>query len=777
VNNRIVNILKYLLGWPFSILAFVFIIRTIAPQSASIIENIKNPDFLLLGLALACFLIFYFLRSVVWHLLLGVYKADIRYRTSAYFWAQSELKRYIPGNIWGFLARTFRFSGIGIEKKDIARLLLIEAGIFVMGMAIVSLLSITFVLDKVFPHLPDYLGKIALLVMLSGSVLYLYNYKINKLWEKFRPIDNLRLLLSASTAVLFFGAGYFFAISAIIPLPAELFFQLSGFFVLSFFIGALSLITPAGFGVREGFIIVGLSKILSTAAAGFAALFARFLLIVSELLFVLLAFLFYKSKNKFIKGAEKWIGHNKQEAILVIMFLIFTIYFALVSILRHDNFYTGRFDLGNMAQTVWNTTQGRIFEFTNPNGVEIVSRLAFHADFFLILLTPFYAVFPSPNTLLFIQALVVGAGCFFVYAIAKNILKNKNLALALSFSYLVNPSLERAIMYDFHAVTLATTFLLAAFYFYIKKKHNLLFLFLFLAAISKEQIWLVAAVFGALMFFQQKKRLLGSALSVSCLGVFYFLISYAIPNSAGSEHFALSYYSQFGSTPFEVIKNILSSPWQIISVLLEKEHIAYLKQLFLPVGYLPVFAPLYLILAAPDLMINLLSSNPQLHQIYYQYTAAITPFIFVSSIYSLRFLRKYLPKNSSIFLVFFIIISALIGAYRYGPLPGAKSPNLEMITKQAPNKTTIKNYLSNIPRELSVTAPNNIAAHLSHRERIYVFPRGIEQADVIIFNINKSDQSTEAEMQKELLETVKAGSEFRLDFEIDGFAVFIRKQI
>ena len=48
--------------------------------------------------------------------------------------------------------------------------------------------------------------------------------------------------------------------------------------------------------------------------------------------------------------------------------------FAALSILRHRAFNTGRYDLGNMVQTVWNTAHGHFLQMTSGDGGQI-SRL------------------------------------------------------------------------------------------------------------------------------------------------------------------------------------------------------------------------------------------------------------------------------------------------------------------------------------------------------------------------------------------------------------------
>jgi hypothetical protein len=47
------------------------------------------------------------------------------------------------------------------------------------------------------------------------------------------------------------------------------------------------------------------------------------------------------------------------------MAMAFAAVFSLLSVLRYRTFSTGRFDLGNMVQAVWSTTQGRFLDTTD----------------------------------------------------------------------------------------------------------------------------------------------------------------------------------------------------------------------------------------------------------------------------------------------------------------------------------------------------------------------------------------------------------------------------
>src|SRR5262249_16630850 len=150
------------------------------------------------------------------------------------------------------------------------------------------------------------------------------------------------------------------------------------------------------------------------------------------------------------------------------------------------------------------------------------------------------------------------------------------LALVFAFVYLINPSVQRANIYDFHAVTFVTTFLLATYYFFLKKRYTLFVIFAILAALCKENIWLIIAIFGILVFFMEKKRILGTILFFFSLGMFYFLFWYAIPQTLGSQHFALSYLSDFGDSPTKVVKSIILSPDKVLFTLFEPSRHDYL---------------------------------------------------------------------------------------------------------------------------------------------------------------------------------------------------------
>lgn len=787
--NRIISILKYLVGWPLAFLSLFFVVKLIY-SNANLFQDLQDINFLLLSIGIIFFLLYFFTRSLIWQEIIKERGNKLSFRKSAYFWEISEIKRYTPGNIWSFLSRTKLFTKDNMTTKDMIYSLFSETILIVLGCFIASTIYISSLFNNAIFDI--FLFALSLL----SIIFYVFAYRINKrikfkgIFEKINNIipgenyeHNFKLYFLSFLSFTLFGIATYFSASAIFylnPKDAVLTVSLS---VFSLLVGYLSIVTPMGLGVREGVMTLGLSKSLTLPQAGLISIFTRVIFILSELIFLIIVFAINRITNKYLEKLITLINHYKYETLVLISSFTYFVYYTTASFLRYDNFFTGRFDLGNMDQTVWNTINGRIFQITDPNGTEIISRLAFHADFILVFLSPLYLLWSNPKMLLITQSLVLSLGAVLVFLIGKHLLKDKRISFVVALSYLLNPSLGYANLYDFHPVTLATTFLLASFYFIIKKNYKLFILFSFLSGITKEHVWAIVSLLGLYIVFSSfkenkfkfrinKEILVGILTIIVSLFMFYFLIWKAIPMQLGGNHFALSYYSEFGNSASEVVTNILLNPLKTISIALSPDRLKYLFDILSPVGFLPALSPLIVFLSAPDFAVNLLSSNDQLHQIYYQYTSTTTPFLFIATIYALLLIIKKFPNLNKTLIVIYIAFFAFFAEYLLGPLPGSKKPNIDMFTKQLPNRVVLDNYLSQIPSSLSVSATNNLGSHVSRREKIFTIPMGMDKADVIMFLLNDSFAQPSLDEQKKMAKTLESNMNYKLVFKDGDFVVF-----
>ena len=308
MKTTFVTVLKFLIGWPLAILAIYYIYTIIAPNAGEILPRLLTIHISFLLLGMICFVIFYTLRGYVWHEILHYYSYNFPFRETLFLWEFSELKRYIPGNIWSFLGRSVLFRQRGVTKQHLATSFVVEAQLLVLSAMILSILAVPYALSLY--HIPDrllvdvavILAVIFFCLFFAGNtyILSLSDAKIVRLLRKvlppFSPGKNLRLLTIDLVALLFYGMGNFLVISSLFALPSGLFLVFSGYFVLALLIGYLSIIAPTGLGVREGVVILLLKNFTQTSFAGFLALFSRIILIVSEVIFLSFAYMIHKRK-------------------------------------------------------------------------------------------------------------------------------------------------------------------------------------------------------------------------------------------------------------------------------------------------------------------------------------------------------------------------------------------------------------------------------------------------------------------------------------------------
>jgi hypothetical protein len=94
--------------------------------------------------------------------------------------------------------------------------------------------------------------------------------------------------------------------------------------------------------------------------------------------------------------------------------------------------------------------------------------------------------------------------------------------------------------------------------------------------------------------------------------------------------------------------------------------------------------------------------------------------------------KKFQNQHIKKIVFYYLLTFALVSCFLYSPLPGMMSADYRMFRNS--NNQTIQMYLSIIPPSASVAASNDIGAHLSHREKIYVVPFGMGISDYIVLH-------------------------------------------
>jgi len=458
------------------------------------------------------------------------------------------------------------------------------------------------------------------------------------------------------------------------------------------------------------------------------------------------------------------IKHHLQNPVLWLIVAVgaFIVFFGLTVWFRHQNLYTAQFDLGNMVQVMWHSLHGRWFQMTDPGSAMLVNRAGIHADFLLLIYLPFYAIWQSPLTLMFGQVLAVASGAIPLFFLARKRI-SPIFGLTVALLYLLYPPMHWAMLFDVHAVVLVTPLVLWMWWAIDARKWWAAGIFVALALLGKEEVGLVIALTSLYWLRNKETRKFAIGMFIAGISWSALMVGWVIPHVRNSPgHFALGYYSAYGDSSGEILRTIFFKPWIIIHDMLRTGSLHYYFTLLFPVGGLAVLGLPIFLMATPELAINVLSNNGNLRTIFFQYTSAITPYVFLATVIGTAFWYRWLQRRLSpqkfrlaVKLLYALMIaSSAISVWRWAPIPGTKH-NHEVIGvyRKSPNRPGIDIIQKLMLPNEKVAATNNVAAQFSNRDLIWGFPQRLDLAEgAVILRGSNYEQAPREEVSAKVEE-------------------------
>jgi uncharacterized membrane protein len=450
--------------------------------------------------------------------------------------------------------------------------------------------------------------------------------------------------------------------------------------------------------------------------------------------------------------------------------------FAALSVLRHDAFETGRFDLGNMVQAVWSTAHGHLLQVTNLHGSQI-SRLAAHVDPILIAFAPLWWIWPSPSLLLTAQALAVALGALPLFWLARKHTGSERAGLGFSLAYLLFPATEWMTLNEFHPVALACPLLLFAIWFLDEDRLLPFTCFAALAALTREEVPLVIAGLGIWYAFGRRRWLVGGTIAAAGIAATAIAIQVVIPHfNHGSGSSFYGRYDAVGGSAAGIVRKAFTDPERLLSVAFDHRGAHYVLNLLVPLAGLALLAPLLLVALVPELALNLLSSVDAQSSIHYHYVAAEVPVLFAAAAIGVGRLGRWAGAAATV-----LVLAAIVGNYWLGPIPiwrfvpGGSTQQAKSAQVTRHDRIAARE-LKRIPATTPVTATNALGAHLSERRRIFSFPYLRAAAWVIVDERKPSlgDHNDHRRGLKRILQ-LRRDPRFRLVSSADGVLVFRRR--
>ncbi|HKP55107.1 MAG TPA: DUF2079 domain-containing protein [Polyangiales bacterium] len=374
----------------------------------------------------------------------------------------------------------------------------------------------------------------------------------------------------------------------------------------------------------------------------------------------------------------------------------------LVVYLRHFSFQTGM-DLAIYANAcrgaLYSTMKGDVWIFAD------------HFEPALLLFTPLCRAFTPAVTLLGVQTLAFGVGAIGIFALARQQNYSPSLAWFVALLYLGYSNHVTLAYYDFHLLALTLGLVPWLWWALQAKRYGIVIGLAVFYLGLKESVPLTLIGFGAYLMLRKgdmTEKKIGFGFVAVGLVSFAVIMKFVYPlfrQGEGTMYFA-KYYGHLGRSLGEFVVTFVTRPSYFAAELLRPEKLDYMAMLVAPFLFYPLFRPVYLLPVLPAVLVNILSNDPNLLGRTYHYEAEISPALFAMAVIAFT-ASRYRPLWLAVLLVAFTAPSAL-GVARWNVPTKAQRRLLAQLSEH-------------VPHDKAIAAPQRIAAHLTDRERLYMF--------------------------------------------------------
>jgi uncharacterized membrane protein len=282
-------------------------------------------------------------------------------------------------------------------------------------------------------------------------------------------------------------------------------------------------------------------------------------------------------------------------------------------------------------------------------------------------------------------------------------------------AYLLHPTIWYSNLNDFHLTSIAAGIASFCFYYCHKKEYMKFLVLLILLVNTKVDLALLGIGFGAYIFYINKDRSKGVALTIGSILWLVLLMKVLIPYLGtgvfdSEQFYAEGRYGYLGEGTTAILENVVTIP-----------KFAYLVSIFLPTAFLSLLAPEVFFIISPVLAENLLSTYLWQYLPTTQYSTVLIPLIYMAAVLGVEKANK---RN----LIPVLLIFSLISNIAYGPpplgiiwmvdAPFESSYQHVSFTMQERDKLA-EGIIRSIPEDASVAATTNILSHIPVRKKLY----------------------------------------------------------
>jgi uncharacterized membrane protein len=448
-------------------------------------------------------------------------------------------------------------------------------------------------------------------------------------------------------------------------------------------------------------------------------------------------------------AAVRWLPFT----IVVAAVLFYAIYFSVITIQNHFRLQTMGYDLGIENNLVWNAAHfNRPLFKTSVIGGPDSTHLGYHETYISYLIGIFYRLYPHPQFLLAMQALLIGGAALPLYAFARRHVGAWTACL-LGVLLVLNAPLQGSNLYDFHYLPFAPFFLWWCLWALESRRNVMAFIAVTLTLAVREDFSALLMVVGLYLVLTGERPRAGLLVTVIAAIYFVAIKMVLMPHFLNGYPAYLNQYEGLlpeGDSGFGgVIKTLLGNPAFTVSSLLEHDKLVYLLEVMTPVAFLPWRRPIGLLCTVPGFIFTMLATHyPPLISLSFQYTAYWTAFLFIAVVANLGWLRRlelagaaWARRSRQAWMVA-ITVGTLATSYQFGIVLqhntawGGFSPfHIGVSDADRARHADLYSVIKQIPPEASLAAAETIVAQVSSRKNAYSLRIAYNDADYILARI------------------------------------------
>lgn len=443
----------------------------------------------------------------------------------------------------------------------------------------------------------------------------------------------------------------------------------------------------------------------------------------------------------------KQSNFDKYLILILALSVLYFGYWIIFGNYMYASFNSNYFDIGGWAYNMY-------LHVHNLNGLGLLQYLVFfnHISPFSVLLVPIFALYQQPITLVIIQDSFLLITTVLAYFVSLDILKDRKVAFALAFAFLINPGLRGLLIFDFHTEAFIPFFCILSFYFYFKGKRTYFVLSLVMLLSVMETTYAVAAplLLGLLVYEllynsrrtepdreEFKRRiatlLLGMLVTALAFGAYHMASVYITNAYSAHSNYAIPpitrLYIDFIGDQLKALNNPVSTNYNSsIAYYLGGTGASYLflgfgaaSSLSVPVGVVFYLPWLFEVFVIHNLGFAFFGFQYYAYALGGSFIAAVLGFLIFSK--NKKSICKKLRadvKAVEVFMFASIIVFAVVFS-----VVGLSESDISLFTLQPHpniNYAQMSNALAAIPENASVMAQAPIAAHLFYIHNLELPP-------------------------------------------------------